>query len=110
VELELILGRRLSCSWIFPEESEQFLTPLKEAVDEAESKEVLMVCAAGNTNNHPNLDNDKHKMFPASYQNSNIISVANIDEKEELNSGSHFGANSVHIAAPGTLIWSTFRT
>ena len=40
----------------------------------------------------------------------NVISVANTTSSDELSSTSHYGAKSVDIAAPGTVIYSTIPT
>ncbi len=65
----------------------------------------LVITAAGNQN----LNNDDFpKMFPASYTLDNIISVAATDSNDELTVFSNFGKNSVHIAAPGNRILSTY--
>ncbi len=75
---------------------------------------VLFVCAAGNDRN----DNDRYPVWPASLGFSNIISVAAIDPEGLLARApssddpgdrrwrqfSNFGANSVHAAAPGSLV------
>ena len=69
----------------------------------------LVVAASGNTNNSPNLNNDTHPMYPASYNLPNVVSVANTtnSSNNDLYYESHYGANSVHIAAPGSGILST---
>lgn len=80
-----------------------------DAVQYAREKGVLLVCAAGNVGEKDTqLDNDVQPEFPANYESDNIISVGNIDIKEDLNPGSHFGKKTVHLGAPGTDIFSTF--
>ncbi len=76
------------------------------AMKMAEDAGVLVVCAAGNEG----ADNDTTPHFPSSYPNPNVIAVANIKRDGNLSEGSNFGLNSVHIAAPGTDIWSTSPT
>ena len=39
-----------------------------------ENKDMLFICAAGNERN-----NDRYPVYPASYNYSNVISVANLD-------------------------------
>lgn len=69
----------------------------------------LFVTAAGNAaSDSPANDNDEKPIYPASYQSSNIISVASTDQNDALSSFSNYGAKSVDIAAPGTAIGSTF--
>ena len=62
----------------------------------------LFVCAAGNAIR----DNDSQPYFPASYGVSGIISVAASDSADKLAYFSNWGANSVHLAAPGDAILS----
>lgn len=57
---------------------------------------MLFVCAAGNTTQ--NLDKDK--IYPASYEFDNLLSVTAIDNTAELYEFSGYGL-SVDIAAPG---------
>jgi len=64
----------------------------------------LFVAAAGN-NNGRNIDNNP--IYPACYNLPNIITVASTDQNDNLSSFSNLGANSVHIAAPGSDILST---
>ena len=64
----------------------------------------LMVCGAGNEN----WDNDDAvRVYPSSFNLSNIISVAAISSDNTRWAGSNYGATTVHIAAPGDGIWST---
>lgn len=66
---------------------------------------VIFVAAAGNDG----LDNDgPTPMYPASYNLSSVISVAATDQLGELAKFSNFGRKSVHIAAPGVDIFSTW--
>jgi subtilisin family serine protease len=74
-----------------------------EAIKNAGKKNILFVAAAGN--NNENTDNLKY--YPANYPLKNIISVAATDNEGELVSFSNYGKNSVDIAAPGQLIYST---
>ena len=67
----------------------------------------LFIAAAGNYAQN----NDVTPFYPASYHLDNIISVAASDHNDNLASfgwaGSHYGATSVDIAAPGKDIYST---
>ncbi|HEX8974736.1 MAG TPA: S8 family serine peptidase [Patescibacteria group bacterium] len=63
----------------------------------------LFVAAAGNDS----TNNDTTPTYPASYDDSNIISVAATDQNDNLASFSNYGTNSVDIAAPGKNIVST---
>ncbi len=80
-----------------------FSQGLKDAITRAGNADILFVAAAGNSGQNA----DVTPMYPAAYDNTNIISVANITSTGALNSGSNYGAVSVDIGAPGTGIWST---
>ena len=69
----------------------------------------LFVAAAGNVKQPYDLDrdNDIRPTYPASHTHNNIIAVANSTSTDSLSSGSHYGATSVDLAAPGTSILST---
>jgi subtilisin family serine protease len=68
---------------------------------------MLFVASAGNDGR----DNDRVPHYPSSYDLPNILSVTAIDNRGGLaiihNSLSNWGANSVHVAAPGFYIIST---
>ena len=74
---------------------------LKEAIANYNG---LFVASAGNDGS----DNDIFPKYPASYDLPNVISVASTDALDKLSDFSNYGANSVHIAAPGSGILSTF--
>ncbi|MDR0232630.1 MAG: S8 family serine peptidase [Dysgonamonadaceae bacterium] len=63
----------------------------------------LFVAAAGNSRSN----NDINPSYPASYNLPNVVSVASTDQYDNLSYFSNYGANSVHIAAPGSDILST---
>ena len=75
---------------------------LKDAID---ASPAVVVCAAGNSPNHNN--DDTSPVYPASYNSSNIISVAATDRNDLLASFSNIGLDSVDLAAPGASILST---
>ena len=77
---------------------------LKDAVDHAKDKGVLLVVAAGNDGENI----DKTPTYPASYGESNILAVAATTSTDELASFSNFGSTSVDVAAPGDTIYSTY--
>jgi len=60
----------------------------------------LLVIAAGNDSN----DNDENPKYPASYSYDCIISVAALDDSDDLAEFSNYGEKTVDIAAPGVLI------
>jgi len=77
--------------------------PIKAAISEANDKGIVFVAAAGNSR----ANNDTGSFFPANYEFENIISVAATDSRDRLASFSNYGANKVHVAAPGVDIFST---
>lgn len=76
---------------------------LFEAIKRAESKGIIFIAAAGNSNN----DNDTNPTYPANYKASNVVSVGAIDGKGKRASFSNYGKNTVHVFAPGVDIFST---
>jgi len=75
------------------------------AYDVIAASPALMVCAAGNTGNN----NDVKPVYPASYQLSTIIGVAATTAQDQMAGYSNYGT-SVHVAAPGDQIMSTYLT
>ncbi|PGM56088.1 S8 family serine peptidase [Bacillus sp. AFS053548] len=73
---------------------------LEEAIANSNS---LFVAAAGNDG----MDNDEEGAYPASFESSNILSVAAVDNKGNLAPFSNYGAESVDVAAPGVDIISS---
>ena len=74
---------------------------------------IFFVIAAGNiATSTPQPDNDQTAVYPSQLTKDldNVISVANTTSSDELSSTSHYGATSVDIAAPGTVIYSTIPT
>lgn len=65
--------------------------------------DMLFVCAAGNDGKL--LENKP--LYPAFYNFSNVISVANVRCDGTLHSSSNYSSNSVTVAAPGTEIYSS---
>jgi subtilisin family serine protease len=76
---------------------------LMDAIRRANDAGILFIAAAGNS--ATNID--VTPFYPASYKLPNVITVASITSVGALSSFSNYGANSVHIAAPGSGIWST---
>lgn len=92
--------RVISASW----GSYSYSKALEDSIRAAGEEGILFVAAAGNSS----TDNDKKPHYPASYKLSNVISVAALDRADSLASFSCYGAKSVHIAAPGKDIVSTW--
>jgi subtilisin family serine protease len=92
--------RIISASWGSTTKSRALEDVIRKAGDEG----ILLVAAAGNDSS----DNDRRPHYPASYNLNNVISVAAVNRFDELASFSNYGATSVHVAAPGEAIMSTW--
>ncbi len=77
---------------------------LEDAIRAAGEQGILFVAAAGNAS----TDNDRRPHYPSNYDLPNVISVAATDRNDMLTSFSNYGAKTVHIAAPGKDIPSTW--
>lgn len=64
---------------------------------------MLFTAAAGNEGTNNNVV----PSFPANYDLSNVISVASTTSRGELSGFSCYGSSTVHVAAPGSHIYST---
>ena len=87
----------VNCSW----GSSQNNPALKEAMDKSK---MLFVCAAGNNHEDMNIT----PVFPAAYDNENIVTVASINSRGILSAFSNYGETVIDVAAPGEHIISTF--
>lgn len=77
---------------------------LEDAIRKAGEEGILFVAASGNSS----ADADRSPHYPAGYNLPNVISVAALNRQDELASFSNYGAKTVHIAAPGAEILSTW--
>ncbi|HEX8162228.1 MAG TPA: S8 family serine peptidase [Pyrinomonadaceae bacterium] len=77
---------------------------LREAISRAGEEGILFVAAAGNDS----TNNDRLPHYPSNYDLPNVLAVAALDRRDNLARFSNFGAKSVHIAAPGAEILSTW--
>ncbi len=83
----------------------------KAAIEAAGAAGVLFVAAAGNSGSN----NDFNPTYPASHTDdegnplANLIAVAASDQNDALPHWSNYGPTSVHLAAPGTNIYSSVR-
>src|SRR5262249_34175622 len=91
--------RVLSNSWA----GGPFSQSLFDEITRTNQNDMLFVAAAGNSA----TNNDTAPTYPASYQIPNVIAVAAINNQDALASFSNFGANSVHLGAPGVGVLST---
>ncbi|MCX7747527.1 MAG: S8 family serine peptidase, partial [Clostridia bacterium] len=85
----------INCSW----GGSGYNPALKEAMEKSGA---LFVCAAGNSG----TDVTSNPVYPASFDLSNVMSIAAMDNKGMLAPFSNYGGNT-HIAAPGANILST---
>jgi thermitase len=92
--------RVISASWGSAARSKA----LEDVIRRAGEEGILFVAASGNSS----ADADRYPHFPAGYALPNVLSVAALSRNDELASFSNFGANSVHIAAPGAEVLSTW--
>lgn len=77
---------------------------MQEAIRAQGDAGITFVAAAGN---HA-TDNDVIPRYPSNYDPPNVISVAALDPYGNLAGMSDYGATTVDLAAPGTLIQSTW--
>ncbi|MEW6158276.1 MAG: S8 family serine peptidase, partial [Verrucomicrobiota bacterium] len=76
-----------------------------DAVCAASDHGILSVCSAGNDRH----DTDHAPAFPANYDCDGVLSVAASTEQDEAAIFSNFGLRTVHLAAPGDGILSTYK-
>jgi hypothetical protein len=80
-----------------------FSQGLADAIAASGDAGMLFVAAAGNYS----TDNDAVPSYPASYGSPNVVAVAASDPADRLTYFSHYGAESVDLAAPGIDILSS---
>lgn len=79
------------------------LEAVRDVLRRASAAGIVFVAAAGNSG----TDNDRTPVYPANYNVANLIAVAALNNQGLLASFSNYGADTVHVAAPGENIWST---
>ncbi len=85
-----------------------FSQGLYDAIERANTANILFVAAAGNGGSDGvGDDNDLTPHYPSNYANANIISVASITSSGAKSSFSNYGTTMVDIGAPGSGINST---
>jgi thermitase len=92
--------RVISASW----GSRQKSRALEDVIRKAGEEGILFVAAAGNNGE----DADRSPHYPSNYNLPNVMSVAALTRRDELASFSNYGAKTVHLAAPGAEILSTW--
>ena len=92
--------RIISASW----GSRMKSKALEDAIRKAGDAGILFIAASGNDG----ANSDKTPHYPAGYNLPNVVSVAAMNRNDQLASFSNYGAKSVHIAAPGAEILSTW--
>ncbi|HUQ66842.1 MAG TPA: S8 family peptidase [Flavitalea sp.] len=85
-----------------------FSQALGDAIDRANSANILFIAAAGNGGSDGVGDNNNTTPnYPSNYSYPNVIAVAAITSNGALSSFSNYGSTTVHIGAPGSGITST---
>lgn len=83
---------------------------LKDAINYAQDKNVIFIVAAGNgdpqTGKGYDIDAAK-PVYPAAFDNDNIVTVAAMDVDGKLGTFSNWGSTSVDIGAPGVNVFSS---
>jgi subtilisin family serine protease len=92
--------RIISASWGSTQKSRALGDVIKAAGDAG----ILFVAAAGNDSS----DNDRRPHYPSNYDLPNVVSVAALDRNDNLAGFSNYGVKTVHVAAPGKDILSTW--
>lgn len=92
--------RVINASW----GSTVYSKALEDIIKAAGDEGILFVAAAGNDG----ASNDIRPHYPSNYDLTNVISVAALDRSDQMASFSNFGLKSVHVAAPGKDIISTW--
>ncbi|MFC1855996.1 S8 family serine peptidase [Thermodesulfobacteriota bacterium] len=77
---------------------------LEDAIETANEANILFVASAGNDDGHNN--DGQYSVYPASFYNENIISVAATDQDDYIAEFSNYGPYSVDVGAPGVGIYS----
>jgi subtilisin family serine protease len=92
-------ARIINASWGFTNS-----LALSNAVYSLRDSNIIVVAACGNSA----ADIDLNPTYPASYHFDNIVTVADTTRTDTLATASNYGATSVHLAAPGEQIYTTW--
>lgn len=99
-------ARVINASWNGPSDSEALYTAILAAQDAG----IIFITAAGNEK----ANNDLLPLYPGNYTLPSVLTVTATTRDDTLwvgagSNGSNFGTNSVHLAAPGAAIFSTYN-
>ena len=98
----LLKGARIiNASW----GGDEYSSALRSAVQRLRNAGIIVVTAAGNDG----LNNDTTPVYPANLDVDNIVVVAATTKSDALADFSNYGATTVHLAAPGSSIYSTWN-
>jgi subtilisin family serine protease len=92
-------ARIINASWGFTNS-----LALSNAVYSLRDSNIIVVAACGNSA----ADIDLNPTYPASYHFDNVVTVADTTRTDTLATTSNYGATSVHLAAPGEQIYTTW--
>ena len=84
-----------------------FSIALKDAIDRASRRGVVVVCSAGNSSRNLDAGTSSSAYYPASFDSPGLIAVAATNNHDQLLSWSNFGERHVAVAAPGENILTT---
>ena len=85
--------------------SREFSQTLADTIALANAENMLFVAAAGNDG----ISNDLLPFYPAGYNSPNVVAVAATTSTDDRAFFSNYGANTVHLGAPGQEVLSTTR-
>lgn len=97
-------ARVMSNSWGGPAGPGDENRALEEAVGRANTADILFVAAAGNDKGS---NNDTKPTYPAAFRTPNMLTVASVQQGDGISFFSNIGPTSVHVAAPGSAVYST---
>jgi subtilisin family serine protease len=92
----------INCSWGGAPEAPDYSQVLYDAIEYAGRKGALLVAAAGNDGS----DNDREATYPSNYNLGNVMAVASTTSRDGLSFFSNYGERTVHVAAPGSSVYS----
>ncbi len=80
-----------------------FSQALLDEINVTSANGILFVAAVGNSNSN----NDVTPNYPSNYNTPNMVAVAATNNVDGLSAFSQYGANTVHLGAPGEGVYST---